>query len=83
MFEYIKVRLALRGFRKKGIKPTINRTNASWMGYSVVKTKLFVRIYHGHKVLYYGNPFHNLYRIVSINGTNDHVTHSVARKKAA
>jgi len=83
MFEYIKVRLALRSFRKKGVKPTINRTNASWMGYSVVKTKFFVRVYNGHKVLYYGNPFHNLYRIVSINGTNDHVTHSVARKKAA
>tara|TARA_R100001244_G_scaffold96932_2_gene72590 strand:- start:330 stop:581 length:252 start_codon:yes stop_codon:yes gene_type:complete len=83
MLDFIKVKMALRKFRKIGVKPTINRTNASWMGYDVVKTKLFVRVYDGHKVLYFGNPFHNMYRIFSISGSLDYVTHSVAKRKAA
>ena len=39
----------------------------------------FLRVRNGHKVLYFGNPFWNMYRITSRVGTNDFVTHSVNR----
>ena len=81
--QMIKVKLALRKFRKQGVKPTINRTNDKYMGYAIGNTKKFVRVYDGHKVLYFGNPFHNLYRIHAIAGTKDHVTHSVTKKTQA
>ena len=78
--QMIKVKLALRKFRKEGTKPTINRTNDKWMGYAVGNTKKFVRVYDGHKVLYFGNPFWNLYRIHAIAGTKDHVTKPTTKK---
>ena len=37
----------------------------------------FLRVRNGHKVVYFGNPFWNLYRINSRAGTRDFVTHSV------
>ena len=78
--QKIKVKWTLRKLHKQGVKPTINRTNDKYMGYAVSYTKNFVRVYDGHKVLYFGNPFWNLYRITSITGTKDHVTHSVSKK---
>ena len=79
MMNFIKVKLAIYKLSKGG-KPSIKRTNASWMGHSVSNTKNFVKVCDGHNVLYFGNPFHNLYRIVAIPGTNDYVTHSVGGK---
>lgn len=37
----------------------------------------FIRVRDGHRVVYFGNPFWNLYRINSRAGTRDFVTHSV------
>jgi NADPH:quinone reductase-like Zn-dependent oxidoreductase len=37
----------------------------------------FTRVRNGHRVMYFGNPFWNLYRITSRVGTLDYVTHSV------
>ena len=69
----------LRTFSDEGMKPSIDRTNDKWMGYGHEQTKgkKFIRVRNGHKVLYFGNPFWNLYRITGRAGTHDYVTHSV------
>ena len=39
----------------------------------------FTRVRNGHRVMYFGNPFWNMYRITSRVGTLDYVTHSVRK----
>ena len=63
-----------------GRKPTIDRTNERdfnklgkyYVGASAKGN--FLQVNDGFRVRYYGNPFWNLYRIVSKNG-NDFVIH--------
>ena len=63
-----------------GRKPSIDRTNGYlfnrkgqyYVGPS--ESSKFLQVNDGFRVRYYGNPFWNLYRIVSKNG-NDFVIH--------
>lgn len=67
-----------------GRKPSIDRTNYAkfnrkgryYVGLS--ESGKFLQVNDGLHIRYYGNPFHNLYRIVSKNG-NDFVVHQVNR----
>lgn len=66
----------------KPMKPSIDRTNKrdfNHMGKYYVGASAngkFLQVNDGKHVRYYGNPFHNLYRIVSKQGT-DYVIHQV------
>tara|TARA_R110000796_G_scaffold8544_1_gene27948 strand:+ start:77 stop:325 length:249 start_codon:yes stop_codon:yes gene_type:complete len=63
-----------------GAKPSIDRINKrtfNHMGKYYVgesKSGKFLQVNDGKHIRYYGNPFHNLYRIVSKKGT-DYVIH--------
>tara|TARA_B100000900_G_C20456872_1_gene665538 strand:- start:100 stop:348 length:249 start_codon:yes stop_codon:yes gene_type:complete len=63
-----------------GTKPSIDRMNKrsfNRMGKYYVGASAsgkFLQVNDGKHVRYYGNPFHNLYRIVSKKGT-DYVIH--------
>ena len=63
-----------------GTKPSIDRINDykfNRMGKYYVGASasgMFLQVNDGKHVRYYGNPFHNLYRVVSKNGT-DYVIH--------
>ena len=67
-----------------GRKPSIDRTNYAkfnrkgryYVGLS--ESGMFLQVNDGLLIRYYGNPFHNFYRIVSKNG-NDFVVHQVNR----
>ena len=67
-------------YRGKQMKPSIDRTNDvhfNKMGKYYVgpsEKGKFLQVNDGYRVKYYGNPFHNLYRIVSKQGT-DYVIH--------
>ena len=66
--------------RSKPMKPSIDRINDykfNRMGKYYVGASAsgkFLQVNDGKHVRYYGNPFHNLYRVVSKNGT-DYVIH--------
>ena len=74
-----KIEELLEALKERGDKSSIRRTTNMFQDYGVDKTKMFVKVRNGHSVEYFGNPFHNLYRIDSRVGTNDFVTHSVRR----
>lgn len=78
-----KVTDTLSDFREKGRRPEITRTTHKYQGYSVENLKKFIKISRGHEVLYFSNTenpvFHSLYKITSISGTPDYVTHPVRR----
>tara|TARA_R100000541_G_scaffold19904_1_gene29842 strand:+ start:57 stop:329 length:273 start_codon:yes stop_codon:yes gene_type:complete len=85
--EYIQVKRVLftywwnGGPRANAIKPEIDR-EVQYKEYSVAETQHFYRVINKHRVKYFAkskSPFHNLYRIVSRVGTNDHVIHEVKR----
>jgi len=63
-----------------GAKPTIDRKNVrsfNRMGKYYVGQSAsgkFLQVNDGKHIRYYGNPFWNLYRVVSKNG-NDYVIH--------
>ncbi len=63
-----------------GAKPTIDRKNVrsfNHMGKYYVGQSAsgkFLQVNDGKHIRYYGNPFWNLYRVVSKNG-NDYVIH--------
>ena len=78
MLNYIesKVAVAYFAFIKK-IKPTIKRSTRKRQGYGVNYTTKFLKVRNGQEVLYFGNPFWNIYRITSKVGTDDYVTHRV------
>lgn len=63
-----------------GTKPTIDRKNVrsfNHMGKYYVGASAsgkFLQVNDGKHIRYYGNPFWNLYRVVSKNG-NDYVIH--------
>jgi len=77
---FIKVKLTNLVHAVSGAKPTIDRTNEvqfNKMGKYYVgpsQSGKFLQVNDGKHIRYYGNPFHNLYRIVSKNG-NDFVIH--------
>ena len=50
-----------------------------FQGFGVSTLAKHVKVYNGHQVLYFptGSVFHNLYRIVSIAGTDDYITRKV------
>lgn len=66
--------------RVSGSKPTIDRVNVrtyNRMGKYYVGASAsgkFMQVNDGKHIRYYGNPFWNLYRVVSKNG-NDYVIH--------
>ena len=66
--------------RVSGSKPTIDRMNVrtyNHMGKYYVGASVngkFMQVNDGKHIRYYGNPFWNLYRVVSKNG-NDFVIH--------
>ena len=85
--SYIKVKatnIAIKAHnlvnRSKPMKPSIDRINDykfNRMGKYYVGASasgMFLQVNDGKHVRYYGNPFHNLYRVVSKNGT-DYVIH--------
>ena len=85
--SYIKVKatnIAIKAHnlvnRSKPMKPSIDRINDykfNRMGKYYVGASAsgkFLQVNDGKHVRYYGNPFHNLYRVVSKNGT-DYVIH--------
>ncbi len=85
--EYIQVKRVLFNYwwngspRANAIKPEIDR-KVQYKEYSVAETQHFYRVINRHRVKYFAkskSPFHNLYRIVSRVGTNDHVIHEVKR----
>lgn len=77
---YMKVKMTNFINRVSGIKPTIDRINTrkyNRLGKYYVGTSAngkFLQVNDGYHVRYYGNPFWNLYRVVSKNG-NDYVIH--------
>jgi len=77
--EREKIEELLQSLEDSNNKPSIKRTTNKWQGYGVENTKLFLKVRNGHSVEYFGNPFHNLYRINSKVGTLDYVTHSVRK----
>ena len=85
--SYIKVKatnIAIKAHnlvnRSKPMKPSIDRINdykfnrmvKYYVGASA--SGKFLQVNDGKHIRYYGNPFHNLYRVVSKNGT-DYVIH--------
>lgn len=85
--SYIKVKatnIAIKAHnlvnRSKPMKPSIDRINDyqfNRMGKYYVGASAngnFLQVNDGKHIRYYGNPFHNLYRIVSKQGT-DYVIH--------
>tara|TARA_R110000824_G_scaffold89110_2_gene218746 strand:- start:1179 stop:1469 length:291 start_codon:yes stop_codon:yes gene_type:complete len=74
-----KIEALLKTLEERGDKPSIRRTTNMFQGYGVDQTKNFFKVRNGHSVQYFGNPFHNLYRIESRVGTRDFVTHSVKK----
>tara|TARA_R110000744_G_scaffold144841_2_gene256983 strand:- start:3066 stop:3359 length:294 start_codon:yes stop_codon:yes gene_type:complete len=77
--EKEKVTALLKDLSEKGSKSSIRRITDMFQGYGVEQTKMFLKVRNGHSVEYFGNPFHNLYRIDSRVGTRDFVTHSVGK----
>jgi len=77
---FVKVKMANLIHTITGLKPTIDRTNYTTynkMGKYYVgpsATGKFLQVNDGLHIRYYGNPFWNLYRIVSKEG-NDFVIH--------
>lgn len=79
---YVKVKAIEAYFKLAGIKPSIERRNKRdynalgkyYAGDS--RNGQFYQVNDGKYIRYYGNPFHNLYRIVSKNGS-DFVIHQV------
>jgi hypothetical protein len=73
----------LTKLREQGKRPEITRTTRKFNGYSVQNLRNFIKISNGHDVLYFSNKsgpvFHSLYKITSISGTPDYVTHPVRR----
>ena len=67
----------------QGKRPEIKRTTKKYQGYNVQTLNNFTKISKGHEVLYFSNKenpvFHSLYKITSISGTPDYVTHPVRR----
>jgi hypothetical protein len=82
MFMKVKLTNTLNAIA--GRKPTIDRTNERdfnkkgkyYVGPSA--SGKFLQVNDGLHIRYYGNPFWNLYRIVSKNG-NDFVVHEARR----
>ena len=78
--SYIKVKAINLIHKVSGAKPTIDRMNAkryNHMGKYYVGESAngkFLQVNDGKHIRYYGNPFWNLYRVVSKNG-NDFVIH--------
>ena len=78
--SYIKVKAINILHAISGVKPTIDRTNEfrhNRMGRYYVgssRNGKFLQVNDGKHIRYYGNPFWNLYRVVSKNGT-DFVIH--------
>ena len=78
--SYIKVKAVNILNALTGAKPSIDRINESnfnHMGKYYVGASAngkFLQVNDGRHIRYYGNPFHNLYRIVSKQGT-DYVIH--------
>ena len=78
--SYIKVKATNILNTLTGTKPSIDRINKrsfNHMGKYYVGASAngkFLQVNDGKHVRYYGNPFHNLYRVVSKNGT-DYVIH--------
>lgn len=78
--SYIKVKAINIVNAVAGRKPSIDRQNRvayNHMGKYYVGPSAqgkFLQVNDGKHIRYYGNPFHNLYRIVSKNG-NDFVIH--------
>lgn len=78
MFNYVESKLTVGYFKYiKKQKPTIKRTTLKRQGYGVRFTTKFLKVANGQEVLYFGNPFWNIYRITSKVGTEDYVTHRV------
>ena len=84
MHNYVKVKWLLAKFYFTKHKSEINRETAMYQGYSVGETRRYVKICNAHQVFYFprfdrckADEFWNLYRITSIVGTADYVTHSV------
>jgi len=81
---FIKVKLTNTLNAIAGRKPTIDRTNIKtynkrgkyYVGASA--SGKFLQVNDGKHIRYYGNPFWNLYRVVSKNG-NDFVIHEARR----
>lgn len=78
--SYIKVKATNILNTLTGTKPTIDRINQrsfNRMGKYYVGASAsgkFLQVNDGKHIRYYGNPFWNLYRVVSKNG-NDFVIH--------
>ena len=78
MFDFIETKLAVGYFKYiKMQKPTIKRSTLKKQGYGTQFTRYFLKVRNGQEVLYFGNPFWNIYRITSKVGTEDYVTHRV------
>ena len=77
------VALTLRTFKERGCRPEITRTTQKFNGYSVNNLRKFIKVCNGHDVSYFSNTsdpvFNSLYKITSISGTPDYVTHPVRR----
>jgi hypothetical protein len=78
--SYIKVKAVNILNVLTGAKPSIDRINKrkfNHLGKYYVGASVdgkFLQVNDGKHIRYYGNPFHNLYRIVSKQGT-DYVIH--------
>lgn len=78
--SYIKVKAVNILNVVTGAKPSIDRINKrdfNHLGKYYVGASAngkFLQVNDGKHIRYYGNPFHNLYRIVSKQGT-DYVIH--------
>lgn len=82
--SYIEVKAVNLIHKLQNKKPSIERINVRdynrkgkyYVGQS--ENGKFLQVNDGFRVRYYGNPFYNLYRIVSKNGS-DFVIHEAKR----
>ena len=79
MLDFLLTKFTLAKFHMMNRRPSIDRITNKFQGLGVSTLAKHVKVYNGRQVLYFptGSVFHNLYRIVSIAGTDDYITRKV------
>lgn len=79
MLDFLLAKFTLAKFHMTNRRPSIDRITNKFQGFGVSTLAKHIKVCNGHQVLYFptANVFHNLYRIVSIAGTDDYITRRV------
>ena len=81
MLDFLLTKFTLFKFHMMNRRPNIDRTTNKFQGFGVSHLAKHIKVCNGYRVLYFptANVFHNLYRIVSIAGTDDYITRRVRK----